>query len=152
MSSSVKAFIRRLLIASILLVVAWVGFLALVNLPTDSNAALVMVWLSILVILFAAFPDLLNRIKRIKLGDLLDIELREAIAGSRIEDYITLLEVDSGILGEKATFNGCADCCKRQQFNQRSLFCSLSILGMTTTFPRRCFSPTHSCLNEWHVR
>lgn len=118
-------FVARVLVirtvpAVLVIAAAWIGFLRVVKLPVDSNAALVMVWLSALIILLALFPALLNNIKKVKIGEILEIELREAVTESSTAEYTLVDDLAQRILlGRRATSDGFSNCCRQRQFNQR---------------------------------
>ncbi len=92
----------RVVLSGLVVAAAWYGFLRLVKKPpVETNAALVMVWLSALVVLLALFPKILDAIKKIK--DF-EIELQEAVAKSTTEDYISLFDLDGGLVVAKGDF------------------------------------------------
>lgn len=73
---------------STILAAGWYAFLSLVSQPPiDATPVLIMIWSSVLVLLFALFPKILDRVKRFKLKDF-EIELQDTVARSTPEDYI----------------------------------------------------------------
>jgi len=92
----------RVLVAAMILGAVWITFLTLVaGRKFEPEPVLVMVWLSALVAILALDPSLLGAIKAIKLGELIEIELRESLAESSSEGFTVPDQADHGILGPK---------------------------------------------------
>ncbi|MGA8878492.1 MAG: hypothetical protein WB555_23325, partial [Candidatus Korobacteraceae bacterium] len=68
----------------------------------EAEPVLIMIWLSALLLILALQPELLSGIKGFKIGELLEIELRDSLQQSTQEDYTSLLDLgldeDQGIL------------------------------------------------------
>jgi len=74
----------------LILVSTWYGFLKLVKAPPlDTTPVLIMIWVTAGILILSLFPTILNRIKKIKIGDI-EIELQEAVIASVSQDYIAL--------------------------------------------------------------
>jgi hypothetical protein len=68
-----------LLVVSAIIVAAWYAFLAIVAPPPiPTTPALVMVWSSAIILLFALFPQILDRVKKLKIKDF-ELELQPII-------------------------------------------------------------------------
>lgn len=75
-------------------VVGWFLFLLLVGEPPiDSTPVLIMVWASILVLIIAVYPQLLERIRRIKVKDF-ELELQEDVKKASAEVIFTDKELE----------------------------------------------------------
>lgn len=68
----------RLALLAILLFMGWIGFIKLFRWGVDSSSALIMVWLSVLVLLLGGFPGLLGALERIKYKDI-EVQLRSRL-------------------------------------------------------------------------
>jgi hypothetical protein len=81
---------------------AWIVFLSLIDKPPlETTPALIMIWASLGVLILAAFPKILNRIKKLKVGDI-EVELLDAISKSNFQNYITVAdEGGRSIIAEK---------------------------------------------------
>lgn len=79
----------RYLLLPLIIAGAWLGFLFLISKKPhgDETEALVMVWITAFILIFALFPGILDKIKKIKFKDF-EIELRETVSKSTIENYI----------------------------------------------------------------
>lgn len=79
----------RYLLLPLIIAGAWLGFLFLISKKPDVDAtqALVMAWITAFILIFALFPGILDKIKKIKIKDF-EIELKETISKSTVEDYI----------------------------------------------------------------
>lgn len=108
-----KSIIIILIITS-----AWMGFLYLVgNPPIETTPALIMVWLSVLILFFSLYPKIFDRIKRLKLKDF-EIELNESVKKSTVEeDYISMVEVDDYVFSQKGDFRNLTDIIKQARRN-----------------------------------
>lgn len=96
----------RAVVAGVVITAAWWAFVTLVEGPKfEAEPVLVMVWLSALTAFLALEPDLMNAIKGVKIGELVEVELRETIEKSTYEDYTSLADLapdeDQGIFAEK---------------------------------------------------
>ena len=97
-----KRRLARVLIAAIILSAVWVTFVTMVaEHKFEPEPVLVMIWLSAFVAILALDPSLLGAIKGIKLGELIEIELRESLAESSAEEFTLPDRADHGILGPK---------------------------------------------------
>lgn len=96
-----RGLVGRLLVSLIVLFGVWYGFLKLVHrFSVGTTPALIMVWASAFVLLLVFFPNLLDRIKRIKIKDF-ELELQEAVQQSP-NQWITPDDLDGGGLpGQK---------------------------------------------------
>jgi len=96
--------LKRLLIIIIILFGAWYGFLLLLAHPAVSpNSALVMVWISVLMIILAIFPQILSMIKRFKWKDF-EIELQDIIEKSTKHDFISIFQSNEFVTSNKGDF------------------------------------------------
>lgn len=84
---------------------AWYGFIYLVGKPPIATTpALIMVWLSVLVLFLALFPKIFDRIKKLKVKDF-EIELQESVKKSTAEeDFISMDEFDDYVFSQKGDF------------------------------------------------
>lgn len=93
--------------AFIILIIAsaWYGFIYLVGKPPIATTpALIMVWLSVLVLFLTLFPKIFDRIKRLKVKDF-EIELQESVKRSTAEeDFISMDEFDDYVFSQKGDF------------------------------------------------
>jgi len=96
--------IFTLVLICLILSAAWVGFLFLVgHPPIATTPALIMVWASVVLLVFSIFPKIFDRIKKVKLKDF-EIELQETVAQSTPEDYISMVELDEFVSSQKGDF------------------------------------------------
>lgn len=80
---------------------AWYVFLILVNKPPiDTTAIIIMVWASLILLLLAAFPQILDRIKKLKVGDI-EVELQDVLQKSKEDNLVSLDEADYSTMFEK---------------------------------------------------
>lgn len=78
----------------IILVAVWVGFLKLVSPPPlYTTPALIMVWASATVLILALYPNILERIKGLKIGDF-EIEFQEAVQTAATDKFISISSSD----------------------------------------------------------
>jgi len=100
--------LHRFLVILALISLVWVGFLYLVYaLGIDSTSALLMVWVSAILILIALFPSVLKRLKNFKLkfGSMeFEIALRKAIEDSGIHDLLSHENLEQALVIEKGGF------------------------------------------------
>jgi hypothetical protein len=83
---------------------AWYGFLSIVKPPPiDATPALIMVWTSVFVLLFSLFPNILDKVKKIKLKDF-ELELQETFAKATSEDYLSFTDFDDQIISTKGDY------------------------------------------------
>jgi len=88
-----RPFFRFIGVATIL-ASGWCAFLLLVSKPPiDPIPVLIMIWLSVLLLLFALFPGILDHIKRFKVKDF-EIELQDTVSRSTLDDYISFPDLD----------------------------------------------------------
>jgi PHD/YefM family antitoxin component YafN of YafNO toxin-antitoxin module len=79
----------------------WYVFLALINKPPlETTPVLIMVWASLILLILSAFPEILNRIKKLKVGDV-EVELQDVLQKSKEENQVSLDEVDYSMMFEK---------------------------------------------------
>jgi hypothetical protein len=104
--------------------VAWYGFLKLVaHPPLSTTPALIMVWSSVLLLIFGFYPKVFDRIKRLKIADF-EIELEQVVAESATEHFLTIADVeDEYLFSQKAHFAAWGLCCSRLRFRPAP-FCS----------------------------
>lgn len=97
-----EVLIARSLVIVVILAVAWYSFLELLAVPVDAASALIMVWLSASVLIVALFPNILDRVKRVKIGDF-EFELQEIVAEAKKEFFNPVSEYgqDEMIFTEK---------------------------------------------------
>jgi len=101
----------------VIITAAWYGFLYLVGgPPIDATQALLMVWISVIVLLFVLFPKIFDRIKRLKLKDF-EIELSETVKKYSEEDFISLDEVNDYIFSQKENFRNLVNIAKQARQN-----------------------------------
>ncbi|WP_156815353.1 hypothetical protein [Pseudanabaena sp. PCC 6802] len=99
----IQSTLKFLLVAAII-AGAWYAFLKIVAPPPIATTpALIMVWASVVVLLFSLFPRILDRVKKIKLKDF-ELELQETVAKVISKDFITLSELDNHIFSTKGNF------------------------------------------------
>ncbi len=88
---------------------AWYGFLSIVKQPPiDATPALIMVWTSALVLLFSLFPNILDKVKKIKVKDF-ELELQETVAKATSKDFLTVPDLDEHIFSTKGDFRNLAN-------------------------------------------
>lgn len=101
----------------LIIAVAWYGFLYLVgDPPIDTTPALLMVWISVIVLLFALFPKVFDRIKRLKLKDF-EVELSETVKKQTEEDFISMDEVNDYVFSQKGDFRNLIDIVRQARRN-----------------------------------
>ena len=88
----------------VIIAAAWYGFLYLIGSPPiDATQALLMVWISVIILLFMLFPKVFDRIKRFKFKDI-EIELFEAAPTAFIDDFISMDEINDYEFHQKGNF------------------------------------------------
>jgi hypothetical protein len=98
---------------------AWVGFLYLVDKPPiDTTPALVMVWISAIILLIAVFPKIFDKIKRLKVKDF-EIELQETVKRTSEEDFISMDELDDYVFSQKGSFRNLTDILRQAKRNPK---------------------------------
>lgn len=101
----------------VIITAAWYGFLYLVgDPPIDATQALLMVWISVIVLLLVLFPKIFDRIKRLKLKDF-EIELSETVKKYSEEDFISLDVVNDYIFSQKENFRNLVNIAKQARRN-----------------------------------
>ncbi len=97
--------ILKFVSSALLVASAWYGFIFLVgDPPIDTTPALIMVWASVLVLFFALFPRLLDRVKRLKVKDF-ELELQESVRTSAADDdFISLDDRGDYVFSRKGGF------------------------------------------------
>ena len=86
-----KTLIRLIFVLSVV-VGGWYAFLYLVGAPPiDTTSALVMVWLSVVVVLLTAFPKILESIDKVKFKNF-EIELQHALDRASTDSVISILD------------------------------------------------------------
>lgn len=99
----------RFLGVSAILASGWYAFLSLVSQPPiDATPVLIMIWSSVIVLLFALFPRILDRVKKFKVKDF-EIELQDTVARSTSEDYISFSDLDEYTFSQKGDFRNLED-------------------------------------------
>lgn len=98
-------FVLKVVVVVIVLASAWYGFIWLIGKPPiDTTAALIMTWASVIVLLFALFPKVLDRIKRLKVKDF-EFELQETVSQAGSGEFITPSDLAGDwIAAEKGDF------------------------------------------------
>jgi hypothetical protein len=108
----VKPVIRRtitFLTVAAVLAAGWYGFLSMVKAPPiDATPALIMVWASVFVLLFVLFPNLLDKVKKIKVKDF-ELELQETVAKATSRDYLSIPDFDEHLFSTKGDFRNLGD-------------------------------------------
>ena len=85
-----EELLSRFILLVLLLTMGWIGFIFLIGeLPTDTNAALLMVWLSIAVLIGGMFPAAFESIKRFKVGNV-EVELFESVKGAAMTEFASI--------------------------------------------------------------
>ncbi len=104
---SILKTIFRLSFVLTVISIAWISFIILVGAPPiDTTPALIMVWVSVSIVLLAVFPKILNRIKRVKVKDLFEIELHDVLDSTISDDIRAFIDLtDTSITGGKGDWN-----------------------------------------------
>jgi len=103
-----KPFFRWVGVSAIL-AGGWYAFLSLVSQPPiDATPVLIMIWSSVIVLIFTLFPRIFDRVKRFKVKDF-EIELQDTVAKSTPEDYISLADLDEFTFSQKGDFRNLED-------------------------------------------
>ena len=94
----------------VLIIFGWLLFILFVGEPPlDTSPVLIMVWASIIILIIAAYPKMLERIRRIKVKDF-ELELKEDVKKASAEVIFTEKELkDSSISFEKGEISGVWD-------------------------------------------
>lgn len=88
---------------------AWKLFLLIVKVPPiETTPAMIMIWISFAVIIVALFPDLLDKIKKVKFKDF-EIELQESVTKATSLDYLSGSDGPDYHFSDKANFRNLAD-------------------------------------------
>jgi len=107
-----KEFWKRVgitLLVGAVLFGAWVTFLWIVKEPPlETIPSMIMVWISFLIVILALFPELLDKIKRVKFKDF-ELELQESVTKATSLDYISISEGPDYHLSDKADFRNLAE-------------------------------------------
>lgn len=97
------------LVVAAIIAGAWYGFLLIVKAPPiDATPALIMVWASVFVLLFTLFPNILDKVKKIKVKDF-ELELQETVAKATSKDYLSIPTFDEHIFSTKGDFRNLSD-------------------------------------------
>lgn len=103
----IKPAFRRVvvfLLVSSVLAGAWFAFVSIVApIPIAPTPALIMVWMSVFVLLFVLFPNLLDKVKKIKVKDF-ELELQETVAKATSKDYLSIPDFDEHLFSTKGDF------------------------------------------------
>jgi hypothetical protein len=103
-----KGFFTFLFVA-VLLSLGWYIFLTLVNKPPlETNSIMVMVWASLSLLILTAFPQVLDRIKKLKIGDF-EVELQETLRKSTSSNPISPSDLDSPFFHKKGNLRKLKD-------------------------------------------
>lgn len=98
-----------LLLVAIVIFGAWYTFLSIVNgPPIDTSPALIMIWASVFILLLALFPNILDKIKKIKIKDF-ELELQDTVAMAISQDVISIADLDDHIFSTKSDFENLCD-------------------------------------------
>lgn len=93
-SDSFRRWVAGLGKALLVLAPAWGAFLWLMGgRPVDAANALIMVWLSVLLLVLTCLPELFALFKRIKWGDF-ELEIRDTLARASEADLKTIQNID----------------------------------------------------------
>lgn len=88
---------------------AWFAFISIVApLPIATTPALTMVWLSVFVLFFVLFPNLLDKVKKIKVKDF-ELELQDTVAKATTRDFFSIPYFDEHIFSTKEDFRNLSD-------------------------------------------
>ncbi len=103
----VKPFVKRTIVFLFVAAIvggAWYGFLSITKRPPiDTTPALIMVWISVFVLLFSLFPNILDKVKKIKVKDF-ELELQETVAKATSKDFLSIPDLDKHIFSTKGDF------------------------------------------------
>ncbi|MDX9859233.1 MAG: hypothetical protein RBT76_15725 [candidate division Zixibacteria bacterium] len=102
---------RLLAFAFVALIIsgAWYSFLQIVNdPPIDTTPALIMVWVSAIMLLLALFPGVLDRIKKVKIKDF-ELELQDSVEKAASQGGLTVPDIDEHIFSQKGDFRELAN-------------------------------------------
>ncbi len=101
--------VAAFLLVSAIIAGAWYGFISIVApLPIATTPALIMVWLSVFVLFFVLFPNLLDKVKRIKVKDF-ELELQDTVAKATTSDFLSVPYFDEHIFSTKGDFRNLSD-------------------------------------------
>jgi hypothetical protein len=88
----------RVIAILVILGMAWVGFIWLTQAPpVDALPSLLMVWATAIVLLLAFFPSVLNRVGRLKVGEV-ELELQNSVQSANIQSFIPSLDLSAAYL------------------------------------------------------
>jgi len=108
----IKPIVRRaivILFVAAIIAGAWYGFISLVKKPPiDATPVLIMVWTSVFVLLFSLFPNILDKVKKVKLKDF-ELELQETVADVTSKDVLSVSDLDEHIFSTKGDFRNLAN-------------------------------------------
>jgi hypothetical protein len=87
--------IAKPIILILILVIVWYGFLKLIKAPPiDTTPAMIMVWVTGLILILALFPSILEKVKRVKVGEV-EVELQETVKTATTQDFISVSDLAS---------------------------------------------------------
>ncbi|MFP4698576.1 MAG: hypothetical protein ACLFMO_07705 [Eubacteriales bacterium] len=90
-----------------ILIIIWFAFIFLVGFPpiNDTWTSLIMVWLTAVLLIISIFPNILNKIKRVKIKDF-EIEMKEVIENSTEKSILSLSDFRLKLIkGKKGNLN-----------------------------------------------
>lgn len=103
----IKPVLQRIttfLLVSAIVACAWFVFISIVApLPISTTPALIMVWLSFFILFFVLFPNLLDKVKKIKVKDF-ELELQETVVKATSRDFLSVPDLDKHIFSTKGDY------------------------------------------------
>lgn len=117
-----KDKIIRVLFSIIIIISTWKYFLYLIKKPPiDTTSALIMVWISAIILFITFFPDLFKNIKRFKFKNF-EIEMKDSINKISGNDLIKYISAENFITGNKRDFNHLVKLIKKALINPNVKF------------------------------
>ncbi len=102
-----KPVLKRItifLLVTAIVACAWFAFISIVApLPISTTPALIMVWVSFFILFFVLFPNLLDKVKKIKVKDF-ELELQETVVKATSRDFLSISDFDEHIFSTKGDF------------------------------------------------
>jgi len=88
----------RVIAIFFILGMVWVGFIWLTQAPpVDALSSLLMVWATAIVLLLAFFPAVLNRVGKLKVGEV-EVELQSSVQSAHLQSFISSLDLSAAYL------------------------------------------------------
>lgn len=110
--------VKKSLVVVLIISIAWLGFLKLFHEPPiEEIPLLIMIWGSVIVLLFATFPDAFKSLRKLKFMDF-EIELRDAIENSISQEEFTNFDIKILPLIEKGDYETLVDSVRNILNNQ----------------------------------